>query len=129
MENTKWVSAWCNATSILTRQVENYTKDLTLRYPVMMAFTGNKLRFTFSNYCGNEPITITGATVAISDGKCDVCGIQMPTESDSEPVNKDTFRCKMCKTYEEHKDIPVIGWFYTIVHYFVHLAHYIGSLT
>lgn len=67
MENTKWVSAWCNATSILTRQVENYTKDLTLRYPVMMAFTGNKLRFTFSNYCGNEHITITGATVAISD--------------------------------------------------------------
>lgn len=66
---------------------------------------------------------------ADGDGKCDVCGIQMPTESDSEPVNKDTFRCKMCKTYEEHKDIPVIGWFYTIVHYFVHLAHYIGSLT
>ena len=69
MENTKWVSAWCNATSILTRQVENYTKDLTLRYPVLMSFGGNKLRFTFSNYCGNEPITITGATVAVSDEK------------------------------------------------------------
>jgi lysophospholipase L1-like esterase len=67
MENNKWVSVWGNATSILTRQVENYTKNITLRYPVKMMFSGSKLRFTFSNYCGNEPITITGATVAPSD--------------------------------------------------------------
>ncbi|MCH5201923.1 MAG: lipase [Oscillospiraceae bacterium] len=69
MEFTKWVSAWSNATSILTRQVENYTKDLTLRYPMKIVFSGSKLKFTFSNYCGSEAVTITGATVALSDEK------------------------------------------------------------
>lgn len=67
--NKKWVSTWGNATSILTRQFENYTKDVTLRYPIKMIFSGDKLRFTFSNYCGTEPITITCATVAMSDDK------------------------------------------------------------
>lgn len=65
--NCKWVSLWANATSILTRQVENYTKNLTLRYPIKTPFGGEKLRFTFSNYCGTEPVTISGVTVAISD--------------------------------------------------------------
>ena len=69
MENKKWVSAWGNATSILSREVENYTKDITLRYPIKTIFSGEKLRFTFSNYCGNEPITITSATVSASDSK------------------------------------------------------------
>lgn len=69
MNNTKWVSTWANATSILTRQFENYTKDITLRYPVQTRFSGDSLRFTFSNYCGNEAITITNATVALSDSK------------------------------------------------------------
>lgn len=69
MEFTKWVSVWGNATSILTRQVENYTKDLTLRYPMKIVFSGSRLRFTFSNYCGSEAVTITGATVALSDEK------------------------------------------------------------
>ena len=69
MENTKWVSTWANATSIITRQVENYTKDITLRYPIKSAFNGSKLRFGFSNFCGTESITITGATVAKSDEK------------------------------------------------------------
>lgn len=69
MENTKWVSTWANATSIITRQVENYTKDITLRYPIKSAFNGSKLRFGFSNFCGTESITITSATVARSDEK------------------------------------------------------------
>lgn len=69
MENTKWVSTWANATSIITRQVENYTKDITLRYPIKSAFKSSKLRFGFSNFCGTESITITGATVAKSDEK------------------------------------------------------------
>ena len=69
MENTKWVSTWANATSIITRQVENYTKDITLRYPIKSAFKGSKLRFGFSNFCGTESITITCATVAKSDEK------------------------------------------------------------
>ena len=69
MENTKWVSTWANATSIITRQVENYTKDITLRYPIKSAFNGSKLRFGFSNFCGTESITITSATVAKSDEK------------------------------------------------------------
>ena len=103
MSSTKWVSTWANATSILTRQVENYTKDITLRYPVQIRFKGNSLRFTFSNYCGTEPITITNATVALSDSKgvlkgevFDItfngnAGVTIPTKTEikSDEVNLD----------------------------------------
>lgn len=67
MSSRKWVSMWGNATSIITRQVENYTKDITLRYPIKTVFSGKKLRFGFSNFCGNESITITEATVCKSN--------------------------------------------------------------
>lgn len=67
MSSRKWVSMWGNATSIITRQVENYTKDITLRYPIKTVFSGEKLRFGLSNFCGNESITITEATVCKSN--------------------------------------------------------------
>ena len=103
MSSTKWVSTWANATSILTRQVENYTKDITLRYPVQIRFKGNSLRFTFSNCGGTEPITITNATVALSDSKgvlkgevFDItfngnAGVTIPTKTEikSDEVNLD----------------------------------------
>ena len=72
MENTTWVSTWANATSIITRQVENYTKDITLRYPIKSAFKVSKLRFGFSNFCGTESITIPCAPVANSDETCNL---------------------------------------------------------
>ncbi len=60
----KWVAMYGNAISINDRKPENYSRDLTLRYPIYTPFDGNKLRFTFDNFCGNELITITKAYVA-----------------------------------------------------------------
>lgn len=66
---TKWVAIYGNAMSIGDHKVETYSKDITLRYPVRSAFDGNRLRFTFDNFCGTEPITITKACVAISSNE------------------------------------------------------------
>lgn len=63
---SKWVACWGNATSITDRKVATYAKDLTLRYPIRACFSGNKLRFHFSNLTGTEPVTISEAYVAKS---------------------------------------------------------------
>ena len=68
-EYCKWVACWGNATSITDRKECVYAKNLTLRYPIRMCFSGNKLRFRFSNLTGTEPITITKAFVAIRDAE------------------------------------------------------------
>jgi len=60
---TKWVACWGNATSITDRKECVYAKDITLRYPIRMCFSGSKLRFRFSNLTGTEPITISKAFV------------------------------------------------------------------
>lgn len=65
---TKWVGVWGNAISVAERRPENYAKNLTLRYPVKMMLDGCALRFTIDNFCGTEEITLTCATVALSDG-------------------------------------------------------------
>ena len=62
---TKWVACWGNATSITDRKEAVYSKDITLRYPVRICFSGSKLRFRFSNLTGTEPITISKAFVAV----------------------------------------------------------------
>lgn len=67
MNYTKWVSMWGNAMSIAEHHPESYAKDITLRYPVYAPFSGNKLLFTFDNYCGKEAVTITSATVALAE--------------------------------------------------------------
>lgn len=61
---TKWVAAWGNATSITDRKEAVYAKNITLRYPIKMCFSGSKLRFRFSNLTGTEPVTISKAVVA-----------------------------------------------------------------
>lgn len=61
---TKWVAAWGNATSITDRTAAVYAKDITLRYPIRICFSGSKLRFRFSNLTGTEPVEITSAFVA-----------------------------------------------------------------
>ena len=43
-------------------------KNLTLRYPAKMMLDGSALRITLDNFCGNEPVHLTRATVAVSDG-------------------------------------------------------------
>lgn len=60
---TKWVACWGNATSITDRQECCYAKDITLRYPVKMCFSGDRLRLHFSNLTGTENIEISGVTV------------------------------------------------------------------
>jgi len=65
---TKWVACWGNATSITDRKEAVYAKDLTLRYPIKVCFSGSKLRFHFSNLTGTEPVKITKAFVAKSAG-------------------------------------------------------------
>lgn len=61
---TKWVSCWGNATSITDRKECVYAKDLTLRYPIQMCFSGNSLRFRFSNLTGIEDVHLSKAYVA-----------------------------------------------------------------
>lgn len=61
----KWVACWGNATSIIDQKECVYAKNITLRYPIRMAFSGSKLRFRFSNLTGTEPVTISKAFVAV----------------------------------------------------------------
>lgn len=61
---TKWVACWGNATSITDRKECVYSKDLTLRYPIRICFSGSKLRFRFSNLTGTEDVCLTKAFVA-----------------------------------------------------------------
>lgn len=69
MDFNKWVACWGNATSITDRREAVYAKDITLRYPITMCFSGCKLRFRFSNLTGTDDVTITKAYVAKTDGE------------------------------------------------------------
>ena len=64
---TKWVACWGNATSITDRKECVYAKDVTLRYPIRMCFSGSRLRLRFSNLTGTEPVTITKVFIAQQD--------------------------------------------------------------
>ncbi|MCQ2516483.1 MAG: GDSL-type esterase/lipase family protein [Saccharofermentans sp.] len=72
MADTKWVSCWGNATSIIDQKECVYSKDITLRYPIFMCFDGSKVRLRFSNLTGVEPVHITKVTVASSVSDRDV---------------------------------------------------------
>ena len=63
MEHNKWVSVWGNAVSVAENRPERYAKDITLRYPIHIPFSGEAIRLTFDNYCGTEPVTIDKITV------------------------------------------------------------------
>ena len=62
--HTHWVACWGNATSITDRREATYAKDITLRYPIRMCFSGSQLRFRFSNLTGTDAVTLTRAFVA-----------------------------------------------------------------
>ncbi len=59
----RWVSVWGNAVSVAENRPERYAKDITIRYPIHIPFSGSALRLTFDNYCGTEPITLNKTTV------------------------------------------------------------------
>lgn len=60
----KWVACWGNATSITDRKEAVFAKDITLRYPIFVCFSGSQLRFRFSNLTGTEPVTLTEVCIA-----------------------------------------------------------------
>ena len=62
-QHTKWVSVWGNAVSVAENRPERYAKDITIRYPIHIPFSGSALRLTFDNYCGTEPVTLHKTTV------------------------------------------------------------------
>ena len=63
---SKWVACWGNATSITDQKEDMYAKNLTLRYPIRMCFSGSRLRFHFSNLTGTEPVTLSEVYVAVA---------------------------------------------------------------
>ena len=64
MEQTqRWVSVWGNAVSVAENRPERYAKDITIRYPINIPFSGRGIRLTFDNYCGTEAITLSKITV------------------------------------------------------------------
>ncbi len=65
----KWVACWGNATSITDRKEAVYAKDITLRYPIFMPFSGSKLRLRFSNLTGTEPVSLSKIVIATADGR------------------------------------------------------------
>ena len=62
-QHTSWVSVWGNAVSVAENRPERYARDITIRYPIHIPFSGSALRLTFDNYCGTEPITLNKTTV------------------------------------------------------------------
>ena len=61
--HTNWVSVWGNAVSVAENRPERYARDITIRYPIHIPFSGSAIRLTFDNYCGTEPITLNKTTV------------------------------------------------------------------
>lgn len=59
----KWVSVWGNAVSVAENRPERYAKDITIRYPIHIPFSGEAIRLTFDNYCGTEPITLSKVSI------------------------------------------------------------------
>ena len=62
-QNQHWVSVWGNAVSVAENRPERYAKNITIRYPIHIPFSGSALRLTFDNYCGTESITLNKVTV------------------------------------------------------------------
>ncbi len=71
--NTRWVSVWGNAVSVAENRPERYARDITIRYPVHIPFSGKALRLTFDNYCGTEPVTLNKTTVFYGGAFHPVC--------------------------------------------------------
>lgn len=62
-EQLGWVSVWGNAVSVAENRPERYARDITIRYPIHIPFSGRAIRLTFDNYCGTEPVTLDRTTV------------------------------------------------------------------
>ena len=62
-ENQRWVSVWGNAVSVAENRPERYARNITIRYPIHIPFSGKGIRLTFDNYCGTETVSLARTTV------------------------------------------------------------------
>ena len=69
MENTKWVALWGNAPSYCERRTADYTKDTTLRYQITPTLSGQTIRLHFHNLLGQDDVTLTKVSVALSNDR------------------------------------------------------------
>lgn len=67
-----WVTIWGNAMSTVLPHPAYYAKDITLRYPIFIPFSGNKLRITLDNFCCCEDVDITRVGISKSNKKCEL---------------------------------------------------------
>ena len=63
MDQERWVSVWGNAVSVAENRPERYARDITIRYPIHIPFSGRAVRLTFDNYCGTEAVTLSKVTL------------------------------------------------------------------
>ncbi len=66
MSQTKWVALWGNAPSYCERRTADYTKDTTLRYQITPTIGGDTIRLHFHNLLGQDDVTLTKVSVAVS---------------------------------------------------------------
>ena len=62
-DNQRWVSVWGNAVSVAENRPERYARNITIRYPIHIPFSGKGIRLTFDNYCGTETVSLARTTV------------------------------------------------------------------
>ena len=86
---SKWVTTWSNAPSIVDPKPEGYAKDITLRYPILSAFDGDKIRITLDNFTGKEMVHIEKVTIAktINEKDIDASTLKTITFNSSESVD------------------------------------------
>ena len=73
-QNQRWVGVWGNAVSVAENRPERYAKDITIRYPIHIPFSGQAVRLTFDNYCGTEAVTLDKITVFYGGEFLWICG-------------------------------------------------------
>ena len=71
-----WVTMWGNAQSTVLPQPAIYAKNITLRYPLFIPFSGNKIRITFDNFCCKERIILDEIYASIGDELSDEAMIE-----------------------------------------------------
>ncbi len=67
----KWVTMWGNAQSAVLPSPAIYAKDVTLRYPIFIPFSGEKVSITLDNFCCDEDVKISSLRIAIGNALSD----------------------------------------------------------
>jgi len=70
----KWVDVFGNAPSLTVWKAEQYAKNITLTYPIVVPFSGDGIKLRFSNRYGKETVTISKWCVVRMDDEWCVLG-------------------------------------------------------